>query len=93
MADFGVDISSHTPEPVDKYIGYEWDYVITVCDNANKKCSIFHGKVKHRLHIEVENPTHAEGTPEFIHSEYYRVGNEIKEAFWKLYSEKILPEL
>jgi arsenate reductase len=93
MDELGVDISSHTPELVDKYLREEWDYVITVCDNANEKCPIFHGKVKHRLHFEIDNPTHAEGTPEFIHSEYYRVANEIKETFWKLYSEKIQPEL
>jgi arsenate reductase (thioredoxin) len=93
MAGLGIDIGSHTPEPVDKYLHGDWDYVITVCDNANEKCPVFPGKVKNRLHFDVDNPKQAEGTPEFIQSEYHRVANDIKEVFWKLYSEKLQPQL
>lgn len=48
MAEAGVDISSHYPKQVDFYIHDEWDYVITVCDDANETCPVFTGKVKHR---------------------------------------------
>ena len=34
MKEAGVDISHHTSDPVEKYLGQEWDYVITVCDRA-----------------------------------------------------------
>jgi arsenate reductase len=51
------------------------------------------GKVKHRLHIGFDDPSFATGTPEFIQSEYYRVRDEIKNAFYKLYLEEIEPRL
>ena len=48
----------------------------------------FSGKVKNRLHIGFEDPSEATGSTEFIHSEFVRVRDEIKEAFYKLYIEK-----
>ena len=93
MKDVGVDIYNHTSDQVEQYIGEEWDYVITVCGGANETCPAFIGKVKHRLHIGFDDPTHAVGTPEFIQSEYIRVRDEIKEAFYKLYIEEIKPKL
>lgn len=93
MKEAGVDISHHTPKMVDQYLNDEWDYVITVCDHANETCPAFFGKVKHRLHIGFEDPSHATGSDEFILSEFYRVRDEIKEAFWKFYQEQIKPQL
>lgn len=93
MNEIGIDISSHTSDSTDKYIDMDWDYVITVCGDANENCPVFNGKVKHRLHIGFDDPSHTTGTPEFILSEYYRVRDEIKEAFYELYKEKILPRL
>lgn len=93
MKEIGIDISQHTSDSVDKYLNKEWDYVITVCGGANENCPLFQGKVKHRLHIGFDDPSDATGTPEFILSEYYRVRNEIKEAFYKLYIEEIKPKL
>ncbi|MDD4090529.1 MAG: arsenate reductase ArsC [Acholeplasmataceae bacterium] len=93
MKEIGIDISHHTSDSVDLYLDKEWDYVITVCGGANENCPAFLGKVKHRLHIGFDDPSHATGTPEFIQSEYYRVRDEIKEAFFKLYKEEILPQL
>ncbi len=93
MQEVGIDISHHTSDPVENYLGEEWDYVITVCGGANENCPAFLGKVKHRLHIGFDDPSHATGTPEFIQSEYYRVRDEIKNAFFKLYNEEIKTEL
>ncbi len=93
MKEAGIDISHHTSDQVDKYLGDEWDYVITVCGGANESCPAFLGKVKHRLHIGFDDPSHAVGAPEFIESEYYRVRDEIKEEFLKFYNDKIKPQL
>lgn len=93
MKEIGIDISHHTPRLVDQYIHEAWDYVITVCDHAKETCPAFLGKVKHRLHIGFEDPSHATGSHEFIWSEYIRVRDEIKEGFWKLYEEEIKPQL
>jgi arsenate reductase len=81
MAEVGIDISHHTSDPVEKYLGEEWDYVITVCGGANENCPMFVGKVNHRLHIGFDDPSHATGTPEFIESEFRRVRDEIKKVF------------
>jgi arsenate reductase (thioredoxin) len=89
MDEAGVDISSHYPKLVDFYIHDEWDYVITVCDDANETCPVFIGKVKHRLHMGFEDPSHATGTDDFIWSEFRRVRDEIKERFYKFYTEQI----
>ena len=93
MKEAGVNISHHTSDSVDKYLKDEWDYVITVCGGANEECPAFFGKVKHRLHIGFDDPSHAEGTEEFIWSEFIRVRDEIKEGFYKFYIEQIKPQL
>jgi L-amino acid N-acyltransferase YncA/protein-tyrosine-phosphatase len=89
MADVGIDISHHRPESVATYMNDEWDYVITVCGGANESCPAFSGKVKNRLHIGFDDPSDAEGSPEFIRSEYIRVRNEIRAAFYELYCADI----
>jgi len=89
MMEIGIDISHHTSDPVERYLGEEWDYVITVCGGANENCPVFMGKVKHRLHMGYDDPSHATGTPEFIQSEYHRVRDEIKDGLWKFYQENL----
>ncbi|MBW6479750.1 MAG: arsenate reductase ArsC [Bacteroidales bacterium] len=93
MKEIDIDISHHTSDSVDKYLGEEWDYVITVCGGANENCPAFMGKVKHRLHIGFDDPSHVAGTEEYIRSEFIRVRDEIREGFYKLYKEEIEPQL
>ena len=93
MKEIGIDISHHTSDPVEKYLGDQWDYVITVCGGANENCPAFMGKVKHRLHIGFDDPSHVTGSEEHIWSEFIRVRDEIKEGFYKLYTKEIEPEL
>lgn len=92
MAEAGIDISGHTSDQVDKYLGEEWDYVITVCGGANESCPAFTGKVKHRIHIGFDDPSHATGTPEFIESEFRRVRDEIRMRFRKFYNDNLIEE-
>lgn len=89
MKEAGVDISHHTSDQVDKYLAEEWDYVITVCGGANEACPYFTGKVKHRLHMGFDDPSHATGADEFIWSEFRRVRDEIKDQFYKFYVSEI----
>ena len=93
MRESGIDISDHTPGIVDQYLNEEWDYVITVCDHANETCPLFTGKVKNRLHMGFEDPSHATGTEDFVLSEFRRVRDKIKNAFYTLYIDKIKPQL
>lgn len=89
MKEAGIDISHHTSDSIDKYLDDVWDYVITVCGGANEACPAFIGKVKHRLHMGYDDPSHAKGTPAFIMSEFYRVRDEIKTGFLKFYNEQL----
>ena len=89
MKEVGIDIGRHHPAKVDLYVNEAWDYVITVCDHAHETCPVFTGKVKHRLHLGFEDPSHVIGTEEYIRSEFRRVRNQIKEVFEKFYRENI----
>lgn len=89
MADIGVDISKHVPTNVSMYLNETWDYVITVCGNANETCPSFIGKVGKRLHIGFDDPSAVIGTKDFIQSEFIRVRDEIKNEFRKFYITEI----
>lgn len=89
MNEIGIDISHHTSDSVDIYLNDEWDYVITVCGGANEACPAFLGKVKHRLHMGYDDPSHVTGTDDYIWSEFRRVRDEIKEGFYEFYNSEI----
>ena len=93
MNEVGIDISKHYPKSVDKYTDEAWDFVVTVCDDANESCPLFLGKVTHRLHIGFEDPSKVTGTDEFIWSEFRRVRDEINNKFHELYIKQIKPQL
>ncbi len=93
MSELGIDISSNKPKNVEQFIEHEWDYVITVCGGANEECPAFFGKVKNRLHIGFDDPSHVTGTDEYIWSEFIRVRDEIKDGFYKFYLEQVKPQL
>lgn len=91
MKEAGIDISKNKPRNVDQYLNETWDYVITVCDDANESCPVFPGKVRNRLHIGFEDPSQITGTNEFILSEFRRIRDEIKNVFCEFYKKQILP--
>ncbi|MGE5418830.1 MAG: arsenate reductase ArsC [Chloroflexota bacterium] len=93
MAEAGLDISGNTPKSVDRYLNDAWDYVITVCDDANETCPVFPGKVSHRLHMGFEDPSKATGTGEYILSEFRRIRDQIMNEFYHLYINQIKPQL
>ena len=63
MGEIGIDISSHRSKSVDEFIGQEFDFVITVCDNAAERCPVFPGRAK-RLHWSFEDPAAVKGNEE-----------------------------
>lgn len=93
MKEDGIDISSELPKSVDIYLKEPWDYVITVCDDANETCPVFPGKVKHRLHLGFEDPARAEGTEDYVINEFRRIRNQIRSQFYELYKSEIKPGL
>lgn len=93
MSEEGIDISEEEPKSVDGFLRDEWDYVITVCDDANESCPFFSGRVKKRLHMGFEDPSNVVGTEEHIMSEFRRVRDLIHAEFGTLYEKEIKPLL
>ncbi len=89
MVEIGIDISSHTPDDVEKSLASSFDFVITVCGNAREICPVFKGNVKENLHIGFDDPAVAVGSEEEVLSVYRRVRDEIRKDFKKFYDEKI----
>lgn len=77
MKEDSVDISHHTSNNVNEYSDKEFDYVITVCDNAKEHCPYFPAKVK-MLHQNFPDPAKAKGTEAEIIAEFRRVREMIK---------------
>jgi len=78
MGEVGIDISAHRSKSVDEFAGQEFDYVITVCDNANEQCPIFPGKTK-RIHWSFEDPAAVQGDEPARLTVFRRVRDEIKD--------------
>jgi arsenate reductase len=55
MREIGVDISGHRSKSVDEFIGQDFDFIITVCDNAKETCPVFPGRAV-RIHRSFEDP-------------------------------------
>jgi arsenate reductase len=81
MREKGIDLSSHSPKKVDQFLSQSFDYVITVCDDANESCPAFLGKVKHRVHLGFEDPAKATGSDEHVLSEFRRIRDQIESTF------------
>ncbi len=77
MKEAGVDISGQRAEHVDDYLAVDFDYVITVCDNAKEQCPVFPGKTK-TIHKQFDDPAAAIGTEEQVMAEFRRVRDEIR---------------
>ena len=77
MLEDGIDISTHTSNNVLEYQGIEFDYVITVCDNAKERCPYFPSRAE-KIHYNFPDPAKATGTEEEIKKEFERVRKLIK---------------
>ena len=78
MREVGIDLSEHRSKSVDEFLGQEFDYVITVCDNAKESCPVFPGRVR-RVHWSFEDPAAAMGDETAKLSVFRRVRDEIRE--------------
>lgn len=79
MREIGVDISGHRSKSVDEFVGQDFDYIITVCDNAKETCPVFPGKAE-RIHQSFEDPpAPGVGSDEERLAIFRRVRDEIRE--------------
>jgi arsenate reductase len=77
MAEIGIDITNHTSDIIDNLPQIEYDYVLTVCDNAKERCPILPGNHK-KLHHSFRDPASATGTDEEIAAFFAEVRDEIE---------------
>ncbi len=77
MKEDGIDISNHTSNHVDEYKDIDFDYVITVCDNAKESCPIFISNSK-KSHYNFPDPAKATGDEEEIKKEFSKIRDLIK---------------
>ncbi len=88
--EIGIDITGHRSKSVDEFAGQEFDYVITVCDNAKESCPVFPGKTQ-RIHWSFDDPANAEGSDEEKLSVFRRVRDEIRNRL-REFAANLLPQ-
>lgn len=88
MAELGIDLSGHRSKILDEFAGQPFDYVITLCGDANEKCPLFFGGVKRR-HIGFEDPSRLPGSEEKVLPEYRRVRDEIRITLCDFFEKEV----
>ena len=86
MKEDGIDISGHTSNNIDEYREIDFDFVITVCDNARERCPYFPSRAQ-KFHYNFPDPAKATGTETEIMAEFRSVRDMIK-----TYSEQFVQE-
>ncbi len=78
MKEIGIDISNNHSKNLSEFDGQNFDYVITLCGDANETCPLYIGGTK-KTHIGFDDPAKAIGSREEILQEFRRVRDQIKE--------------
>jgi arsenate reductase len=63
MREIGIDITGHRSKSIDEFIAKQFEYVITVCDNAKQNCPVFPGATR-RIHWSIDDPAVVDGAEE-----------------------------
>ena len=77
MQEIGIDISGHHSKSVDLFVDQQFDYIITVCDNARESCPVFPGTAE-RIHWSFDDPAAAQGDDQSRLAAFRRVRDEIR---------------
>ena len=88
MAADGIDISMHTSNNIEEYKAVDFDYVITVCDNAKERCPYFASKAE-KFHYNFTDPAKAIGTEVEI-AEEFRAVRELIRGYCKAFVKEHL---
>jgi arsenate reductase (thioredoxin) len=89
MQEIGIDISHGLPKNVSQFLKDSFDYVITVCDDADQNCPVFTGQVKCRLHIGFSDPARATGSQAEVLAVFRTVRDQIKARFIQFYERDV----
>lgn len=86
----GIDISKHTSNHIDEYANIDFDYVITVCDNAKESCPYFPSHAV-KFHRNFPDPAKASGTEEEVTNQFRVVREMIKNYVLQFAKENFNP--
>jgi arsenate reductase (thioredoxin) len=75
MRELGIDISNHRSKSIDEFAEQEFDYVITVCDNARQNCPVFPGSARY-IHWSIEDPA-AQGSDDELATIFRRTRDDL----------------
>ena len=78
MYEDGIDILHHTSNNINEYTAIDFDFVITVCDNAKERCPFFPSKAR-KMHCDFPDPAKAIGTEIEIIAQFRKVREIIKD--------------
>lgn len=77
MKEVGVDLSGHRSKIMDEFTAEKFDYVITLCGDANERCPLFFGGVE-RIHLGFSDPSRMIGSDGEVMEEFRKVRDEIR---------------
>jgi arsenate reductase (thioredoxin) len=83
MREIGINISGHRSKDVKEFLGQHFQYIITVCDKADKSCPIFPG-VSRRVHWFFPDPPHSQEVTEEVLGEFRLIRDMIHNKFKKM---------
>lgn len=78
MREIGIDISGHRSKSADEFVGHDFDYIITVCDNARETCPVFPGHAERIHHSFEDPPAPGAADPDTTMAIFRRVRDEIR---------------
>ena len=88
MKEIGIDISQHSSKSIDQFLTQPFDFVITVCDNANQLCPTFAGASR-RIHWSIEDPAAVAGNDETRLEAFREARNELREQLDRFINEEL----
>jgi len=88
MSEIGIDISGNSSDRLSHFEGQSFDYVISLCGDADEKCPLFFGGVR-RLHMPFDDPPRAIGSEEEVMAVYRRVRDEIREKLQHFFQQEL----
>jgi len=89
MDEEGIDITGQVSQAADEFKDQEFDYVVTVCDNARTACPVYPGEYQ-SLHWELEDPADADGTEEEKLAVFRETRDKIKDNVTQFFNSLIV---
>ena len=93
MKEIGIDISGGHPKKVDRFLDEPFDYLITVCSEADKNCPYFRARVGKRMHTGFPDPAKATGTEQEVLGVFRKTRDDIRAKFRELYEKELRQKL